>query len=161
AGGWRVTGVGSFQSGAPFTVILSTDNAPMLDLVASTPFPAAAASGATMLTGVEITRAHPPSRRRLKKRHNTRSLTTDHLGLALDRLSVTEFQGQNAAFAGVVIDIALFGRKGFETRFDKAHLFEPVGRSGRKGEDPRHTQSYRFVDEVRQNLSTHAQVAVD
>ena len=80
--------------------------------------------------------------------------------LALDRLSVFQVQCEDAALAGVVVDIAFPGGQAVESRLDESQLFEPIQGLGGEDEDAGHADPLRLLDEVRENLSPHAQVTV-
>src|SRR5690349_17334196 len=80
--------------------------------------------------------------------------------LALDRFPVFQLQGKDAAFAGVVVGIALPGRQAFQRRLGESQLFEPIDGLSGEDEDARHADTFRFLDEIRENFSPHAQVTV-
>src|SRR5439155_5860948 len=80
--------------------------------------------------------------------------------LALDRFSVFQFERENPAPAGVVVRVALPGGQALEIRLDEPHLLEPVDGTRGKSEDADHPDPRRLLNQVRYDLSAHAQVAV-
>src|SRR5262249_44145460 len=81
-------------------------------------------------------------------------------GLALDRFSIFQLESKYSALAGVVVGVALFGRQALQIRLDEAQLFKPIDRAGGECEDAGHPELCCVFDQVGDDLSAHARVAV-
>src|SRR5262245_62744426 len=81
--------------------------------------------------------------------------------LAFDGFSVLQLERENATLARVVIAVALLRRQAVEICLDESQLLEPVDCAGGEDKDSAHPEPCRFIDQVRYDLSAHAQMPVD
>src|SRR5215471_930298 len=60
----------------------------------------------------------------------------------------------------MVVGVAFPGGQTLESRLDESQLFEPIQGLGGEDENAGHADPLGFLDEIRENLSAHAQVTV-